>query len=66
MATTTGQRGSVKRQDQDAGDEAGEVVRDQVEELARCGARQIFRPMATCFINCSTSLLSIGTRPSVR
>ena len=41
MATTTGQRGSVKRQDQDAGDEAGEVVRDQVEELARCGARQM-------------------------
>ena len=41
MATTTGQRGSVKRQDQDAGDEAGEVVRDQVEELARSGARQM-------------------------
>jgi hypothetical protein len=27
---------------------------------------QFFRPRATCFINCSTSLLSIGNLPSLR
>ena len=27
---------------------------------------QFFRPIATCFINCSVSLLSIGKRPSPR
>jgi hypothetical protein len=27
---------------------------------------QFFLPVATCFINCSVSLLSIGTRPSPR
>jgi transposase-like protein len=41
MATTTGRRGGVKRQDPDAGDEAGEVVRDRIEELARSGAREL-------------------------
>jgi len=41
MATTTGRRGSVKRQDLDAGDEAREMVGDQVEELARAGAREM-------------------------
>jgi transposase-like protein len=38
MATTAGRRGGVKRQDSDAGDEAREIVRDQLEELARLGA----------------------------
>ncbi len=41
MATTTGRRGSVKRQDLDAGAEARELARDQVEELARAGAREM-------------------------
>jgi putative transposase len=41
MATTTGRRGGVKRQDLDAGDEAREIVRDQLEELARQGARDL-------------------------
>jgi hypothetical protein len=41
MATTTGRRSSVKRRDDEAGDEARQVVRDQVEELARAGARQM-------------------------
>jgi putative transposase len=41
MATTTGRGSSVKRQDVTAGDEAQRVVRDQVEELARTGARQL-------------------------
>ena len=41
MATTTGRRGGVKRQDQEATDEAREVVQDQVEELARVGAREM-------------------------
>lgn len=41
MATTTGRGSSVKRQDVEAGDEARHVVRDQVEELARAGARQM-------------------------
>jgi hypothetical protein len=27
---------------------------------------QFLRPIASCFINCSTSLLSIGRRPSVK
>ncbi len=41
MATTTGRGSSVKRQVGDAADEAPQVVRDQVEELARAGARQM-------------------------
>lgn len=41
MATTTGRGSSVKRQDVEAGDEAQHVVRDQVEELARAGARKM-------------------------
>ena len=41
MATTAGRRGGVKRQDQGATDEAREVVQDQVEELARVGAREM-------------------------
>ena len=41
MATTTGRRGSVKRQDLDGGEEARDVVRDQVEDLARAGAREM-------------------------
>jgi transposase-like protein len=41
MATTTGRRRSVKRQDEEAGDEARQMVRDQVEELARAGAREM-------------------------
>ena len=41
MATTSGRRGGVKRQDSDAGDQAREVVRDQLEELARLGAREM-------------------------
>ena len=41
MATTTGRGSSVKRQNAEAGDEARQVVRDQVEELARAGARQM-------------------------
>ena len=41
MATTSGRRAGVKRQDSDAGDQAGEIVRDELEELARQGARQV-------------------------
>jgi putative transposase len=41
MATTARRGASVKRQEDEAGDEAGPVVRDQVEELARAGARQM-------------------------
>lgn len=41
MATTARRGVSVKRQDVEAGDAAGHVVRDQVEELARAGARQM-------------------------
>ncbi|HUU84158.1 MAG TPA: hypothetical protein VM243_11710 [Phycisphaerae bacterium] len=41
MATTTGPRGGVKRQDRNGGDEAGGVVADQLEELARQGAREM-------------------------
>ncbi|MBE7455535.1 MAG: hypothetical protein HS102_02730 [Planctomycetia bacterium] len=41
MATTARRGASVKRQDVEAGDAAGHVVRDQVEELARAGARQM-------------------------
>ena len=41
MATTTRGRDGVKQQDSDAGDQAGEVVRDQLEELARQGAREM-------------------------
>ncbi len=41
MATTAGCGTSVKRQDFEAGDEARQVARDQVEELARAGARQM-------------------------
>jgi putative transposase len=41
MATTTRRGFGVKRQDEEAGDEARQVVGDQVEELARRGARQM-------------------------
>ncbi|MBK9120459.1 MAG: IS256 family transposase [Phycisphaerales bacterium] len=41
MATTTGRGSSVKRRDEAGADEAVQVVRDQVEELARLGARQM-------------------------
>ena len=41
MATTTGRGSSVKRREVTAGYEAQHVVRDQVEELARAGARQM-------------------------
>lgn len=41
MATTAGRRGGVKRQDSDVVDQAGEIVRDQLEELARQGAREM-------------------------
>jgi len=47
MATTTRRRGGVKRQDSDGADEvrqagqARQIVRDQLEELARQGARQM-------------------------
>jgi len=41
MATTARSGSSVKRQDYEAGDEAGQVVRDRGEELARAGARQM-------------------------
>ncbi|MBK9120258.1 MAG: hypothetical protein IPM18_17040 [Phycisphaerales bacterium] len=37
MATTTGRGSSVKRRDEAGADEAVQVVRDQVEELARLG-----------------------------
>jgi transposase-like protein len=41
MATTAGGGSNVKRQDQAAGGEAVQVIGDQVEELARRGARQM-------------------------
>jgi transposase-like protein len=41
MATTAGRRTSVKRKDRNASDEAGQIARDQVEELARSGAREM-------------------------
>ncbi len=41
MATTAGRRDGVKRQDSDTGEQAGEIVRDQLEELARQGAREM-------------------------
>jgi putative transposase len=41
MATRTRRRGGVKRQDSQAGGEAHQVVRDQLEALARQGAREI-------------------------
>jgi putative transposase len=41
MATTARRGSSVKQQDGEAEDEARQVVRDQVEELARAGARQM-------------------------
>ena len=41
MATTTRRGFGVKRQEEEAGDEAQQIVRDQVEELARAGARQM-------------------------
>jgi putative transposase len=41
MATTTRRCDGVKRRDSDAGHKAREVVRDQVEELARQGAQQM-------------------------
>jgi putative transposase len=41
MGTTTRRRLGVKRQDADAANEACEIARDQLEELARQGARQI-------------------------
>jgi putative transposase len=41
MATTTKRSATVKRQDAAAGDEAQAVVQDQLEALARQGARQI-------------------------
>jgi len=39
MATTTKRRRNVKRQDVQAAEEAREIVRDQLEDLARTGAR---------------------------
>jgi putative transposase len=41
MATTTGRGSNVKRQETEAGEAAREVVRDEVEELARAGAREM-------------------------
>jgi putative transposase len=41
MATRTRRSRGVKRRDVQAGDEAREVVRDQVEELARVGAQEM-------------------------
>jgi putative transposase len=41
MATTAGRGDGVKRRDSDAGHQAHQVVRDQVEELARQGAQQM-------------------------
>ena len=41
MAATARRGSSVKRQEREAADEAVPVVRDQVEELARRGARQM-------------------------
>jgi putative transposase len=41
MATTTRRRGSVKRQDVQAAEEAQGAVRDRIEELARIGAREM-------------------------
>jgi putative transposase len=41
MATTTRRRGGVKRHDSEAGGEAHQVVQDQIEVLARQGAREI-------------------------
>ena len=41
MATTAGRGGGVKRQDLDADEQAREIVRDQLEELARQGAREM-------------------------
>jgi len=41
MATTAGRAACVKRQSEQASDEARQTVRDQVEELARAGARQM-------------------------
>jgi len=41
MASTTRRGGGVKRQDVRAGDEAREIVRDQIEELARAGAQDM-------------------------
>ena len=35
MATTAGRRGGVKRQNSDAGDPAGAMVRDELEALPR-------------------------------
>jgi putative transposase len=41
MATTTRRRRNVKPQDLDAGNEARDVVQDQLEDLARSGAREM-------------------------
>ena len=41
MATTTRRRQAVKQDDSQAAEAAGEVVRDQIEELARTGARDM-------------------------
>jgi len=41
MATTTRRRQAVKQDDSQAAEAAGEVVRDQIEELARAGARDM-------------------------
>jgi transposase-like protein len=41
MATTTRGRQTVKQDDAQAAEAAGEVVRDQVEELARAGAQEM-------------------------
>ncbi len=41
MATTTRRRRNVKRQGQDAGEQACEMVRDQLENVARAGAREM-------------------------
>ncbi len=48
MATTTGRRSGVRRQDSALGDQAREVARDQVEELARQGARGILMAAHPC------------------
>jgi putative transposase len=41
MVTTAGRRGGVKRRDSEAGDQAGAMVRDELEALARQGARDL-------------------------
>ena len=41
MATTAERRQAVKQDDSRAAEAAGEVVRDQIEELARAGAQEM-------------------------